>query len=75
VAEVYPDLVVSDRDGKPETVRYHLVNALLINEVQKQRRTADAQGRNIEQQERVIVALQARLAALEAALRVAVEGR
>ncbi len=41
VAQVYPDLVVSDRDGKPETVRYHLVNALLLNEVQKQRRTIE----------------------------------
>jgi hypothetical protein len=38
VAEVYPDLVVYDSDGKPETVRYHLVNALLLNEVQKQHR-------------------------------------
>jgi hypothetical protein len=75
VAEVYPDLVVFDRDGKPETVRYHLVNALLLNEVQKQRRTAEAQGRKIEQQEGEIVALQERLAALEAALRVAVERR
>ena len=38
VAEVYPDLVVYDSDGKPETVRYHLVNALLLDEVQKQHR-------------------------------------
>jgi len=38
VAGVYPDLVVYDRDGRPETVRYHLVNALLLNEVQKQHR-------------------------------------
>ncbi|HEV2064186.1 MAG TPA: tail fiber domain-containing protein, partial [Thermoanaerobaculia bacterium] len=75
VAQVYPDLVVSDRDGKPETVRYHLVNALLLNEVQRQRRTAEAQERKIERQEGEIVALQARLAALEAALRVTVEGR
>ncbi|HSE65248.1 MAG TPA: tail fiber domain-containing protein [Thermoanaerobaculia bacterium] len=38
VADVYPDLVVYDREGLPETVRYHLVNALLLNEVQKQHR-------------------------------------
>lgn len=63
VAEVYPDLVVVDRDGEPETVRYHLINALLLSEVQKQHRTAQAQ-------EREIVALRARLAALETALRV-----
>jgi endosialidase-like protein len=42
VADVYPDLVVYDRDGKPETVRYHLVNALLLNEVQKQHREIEA---------------------------------
>jgi hypothetical protein len=59
VAEVYPDLVGADRDGKPQTVRYHLVNALLLNEVQKQHRT-------IETQKGQIKDLEARLAALEA---------
>ena len=44
VADVYPDLVVYDRDGRPETVRYHLVNALLLNEVQKQHRTGGGAG-------------------------------
>lgn len=41
VADVYPDLVVYDREGRPETVRYHLVNALLLNEVQNQHREID----------------------------------
>jgi predicted RNase H-like nuclease (RuvC/YqgF family) len=54
VAEVYPDLVVSDRQGKPETVRYHLINALLLNEVQKQHRTAEAQEKRMEQQKETI---------------------
>ncbi len=54
VAEVYPDLVAYDREGKPETVRYHLVNALLLNEVQRQRRTIEE--------------LRARLSKLEARL-------
>jgi len=36
VAEVYPDLVAYGRDGQPEAVRYHLIDALLLNEVQKQ---------------------------------------
>jgi trimeric autotransporter adhesin len=61
VAQVYPDLVVYDRDGKPETVRYHLVNALLLNEVQKQHRT-------IEEQNETIQKLSARLARVEALL-------
>ena len=39
VAEVYPELVVYDpKTGQPQTVSYHLVNALLLNEVQKQQR-------------------------------------
>ena len=38
VAEVYPDLVVSDEDGQPETVQYRKVNAMLLNEVQQQHR-------------------------------------
>jgi hypothetical protein len=39
VAEVYPDLVQYDpKTGEPETVSYHLVNAMLLNEVQKQQK-------------------------------------
>jgi hypothetical protein len=61
VADVYPDLVAYDRDGRPETVRYHLVNALLLNEVQKQHRTIESQQTEIE-------GLKARLSKLEARL-------
>jgi hypothetical protein len=32
VAEVNPDLVIYDPDGKPYTVRYEAVNAMLLNE-------------------------------------------
>jgi len=53
VAEVAPGLVAYDEDGAPQAVRYHFVNAMLLNEVQKQRR-------QIEE-------LEARLARLEAA--------
>jgi hypothetical protein len=54
VAKVAPELVVFDSNGEPETVRYHFVNAMLLNEVQKQ------QSR--------IQDLEARLKALEALL-------
>jgi hypothetical protein len=66
VAEVFPDLITSDRDGLPEGVRYHLITPLLLNEVQKQRRTAEAQEKKIEQQYETIEQLKARLATLEA---------
>jgi Chaperone of endosialidase len=65
VADVYPDLVVYDRDGRPETVRYHLVNALLLNEVQKQHRSVASQEETIEQQKAEIEELKARLTKLE----------
>jgi hypothetical protein len=65
VAQVYPDLVVYDRDGRPETVRYQLVNALLLSEVQKQHRNAEAHEKTIEQQKSEIEALKARLGKLE----------
>jgi len=35
VQEVMPDLVVRDQDGQPETVRYHVMTAMLLNELQK----------------------------------------
>ncbi len=38
VAEVYPDLVAHLQNGEIETVQYHKVNAMLLNEVQKQHR-------------------------------------
>jgi uncharacterized coiled-coil protein SlyX len=36
VAKVNPDLVVPGRDGKPYTVRYEAVNAMLLNEFLKE---------------------------------------
>ena len=36
VAESFPELVVYDANGKPETVSYHLLATLLLNEFQEQ---------------------------------------
>jgi len=75
VAQVAPQLVVYDKDGAPQTVRYHFVNALLLNAVQKQQRaiqrqqrTIDQQQSTIDQQQKEIRDLAARLAKLEALL-------
>jgi hypothetical protein len=75
VAQVAPQLVVSDQDGSPQTVRYHFVNAMLLNEVQKQRRLSEEQWKQNEEQRTTITRqeskiqdLEARLAKLEAAL-------
>lgn len=39
VEEVNPDLIIRDREGKPQTVRYEQINAMLLNEFQKEHRT------------------------------------
>jgi len=36
VEEVYPELVVHDKDGESYSVRYHELPAMLLNELQKQ---------------------------------------
>jgi Chaperone of endosialidase len=75
VAKVAPELVVFGEDGTPETVRYHFVNAMLLNEVQKQRqlveeqqKTNDEQNSKIARQHEEIQDLAARVAKLEALL-------
>lgn len=43
VAKIYPDLVMLNEEGKPETVLYQELPAMLLNEVQKQaKELADA---------------------------------
>jgi hypothetical protein len=39
VDKVNPDLVVRDNEGKPQTVRYEAVNAMLLNEFLKEHQT------------------------------------
>jgi hypothetical protein len=48
VEKVNPDLVAHDDQGKPYTVRYEAVNAMLLNEFLKARRQIDAQQKQIE---------------------------
>jgi hypothetical protein len=43
VAKVNPDLVTQDHEGKPETVRYEAVNAMLLNEFLKEHRKVQEQ--------------------------------
>jgi len=61
VAEVYPDLVARSADGQIETVKYQLLDVMLLNEVQRQQ----ADIRALEQQNRD---LRRRLEQLEAAV-------
>ena len=62
VAEENSDLVTRDADGKPETVRYEAVNAMLLNEFLKQHRAVQEQNCRIRQQEATIVGLKSTVA-------------
>ncbi len=42
VYEVMPSLVVKDKEGLPQTVKYHDLPALLLNEIQKMQRQINA---------------------------------
>jgi hypothetical protein len=49
VEKVNPDLVVRDQEGKPYTVRYEAVNAMLLNEFLKEHREVQEQKTTIAQ--------------------------
>jgi hypothetical protein len=52
VEKVNPDLVVRDANGKPYTVRYEAVNAMLLNEFLKEHRKVEEQNATITQLKR-----------------------
>jgi len=60
VAQINPNLVTSDREGKPETVRYEAINAMLLNEFLKEHR-------KVEEQEATIAELKSAIARQEKA--------
>ena len=89
VAEVNPDLVVRDENGKIYTVRYDAVNAMLLNEFLKEHRKNEEQQAKIaelkskletvtarlEQQAAQIQKVSAQLEMVKPALRTVVESR
>jgi Chaperone of endosialidase len=72
VDKVNPDLVVRDKEGKPYSVRYDQVNAMLLNEFLKEHRKVEQQRRDFEatlaQQQKQIDALTAGLQKVSAQL-------
>ena len=58
VEKVNPDLITRDEDGKPSTVRYEAVNAMLLNEFLKEYR-------KVEEQHATITRLESKLAKQE----------
>jgi hypothetical protein len=43
VEKINPDLIIRDRDGRPHTVRYEQINAMLLNEFLKEHRKVEEQ--------------------------------
>src|SRR5205814_1328834 len=59
VEKVNPDLVVRDKEGKPYSVRYDQVNAMLLNEFLKAHKKVREQGGMITELKKEITALTA----------------
>ncbi len=57
VAKVSPALVLPDKEGKPYTVRYDAVNAMLLNEFLKEHRKVEQQAREMQEQQATIAEL------------------
>jgi hypothetical protein len=61
VEKVDPDLVARDEQGKPYSVRYEAVNAMLLNEFLKAHRTVQNQGSEIAQLRSALAEQQAKV--------------
>ena len=68
VAEVFPELVVNDGSGKPFTVKYHLLSAMLLNELEKLHAEVSVQRAEDGREAEELRSAQARLDALEVRL-------
>jgi hypothetical protein len=69
VAEVYPDLVQYNDKGEPNTVYYQFINAMLLNEVQKQEKRIRALEEGNKSLMEYKKSTEERLARLEALIR------
>jgi hypothetical protein len=68
VAKVNPDLVIRDKEGKPYTVRYDQVNAMLLNEFLKEHKAFVEEQRKVQEQGTTIARLEQQVEALTAGL-------
>ena len=62
VEKVNPALITRDGEGKPYTVRYDQVNAMLLNEFLKEHKTVEAQQSKIDKQQATIGELKSTVA-------------
>src|SRR5262249_5188873 len=69
VAKVNPDLVAWDEQGKPYTVRYEAMNAMLLNEFLKEHKAFVEEQRKVQEQGATIAHLQKQVETFAAGLR------
>jgi len=69
VEKVNPDLVARNDEGKPYTVRYEAVNAMLLNEFLKEHRKVEKLETTVEQQQKQIAALTSQMLQVNEQLR------
>jgi hypothetical protein len=68
VEKVNPSLVVRGKDGKPYSVRYEAVNAMLLNEFLKEHSKVEQQDHRIQKQDATIARLEKEIGVLTAGL-------
>jgi trimeric autotransporter adhesin len=66
VEKVNPDLITRDEEGKPTTVRYEAVNAMLLNEFLKEHRKVEEQECKAREQGTTIAQMKKQIEALTA---------
>jgi uncharacterized coiled-coil protein SlyX len=66
VEKVNPDLVVRDEEGKPYTVRYEAVNAMLLNEFLKEHAAGQQEKNKVAKLEATVAQQQKQIEALTA---------
>jgi len=69
VDKVNPDLVARDEQGRPYTVRYEAVNAMLLNEFLKEHRKVESLEDTVARQESTNTQQQKEIEALKSALK------
>ena len=74
VAKVNPDLVVRDKEGKPYSVRYDQVNAMLLNEFLKEHCKVEAQQATIAELKSTVAQQQDRFGQQEAQIQALTSG-
>jgi hypothetical protein len=68
VEKINPDLVARDERGKPYTVRYEAVNAMLLNEFLKEHKAFVEEQRKVQEQGATIARLEQQIEALTSGL-------